>query len=392
MKTVLIGTYLPRKCGIATFTSNLYNHVCDKQNLCEVIAIDDGGNYNYPPEVIYPIEQDNVNDYITASEILNRNKTDVVYIQHEFGIYGGESGNFILQLIKRLEMPVITTLHTVIDEPSPDQAGIMSEIARHSTRLIVMSETGKKMLCEIYGIEAGKIEVIGHGIPDPSKFRFRNYKEELGIEDERILLTFGLLSKTKGIETVIKALPEIVRKHPETVYIVLGATHPQVIRNEGEIYRNSLMRLIHRLNLEQHVIFIDRFVSQEELFGFLQISDIYIIPYLSKKQITSGTLVYAMATDNAVVSTPFWHAEEALSEERGIFFGFHDFEALAMAVNRLLQNEELLASYQAKAASYARNYLWKNIAEQYISLFHKISLSRLKRVTKTKENEKVSRT
>jgi len=390
MKVALIGTYLPRKCGIATFTSNLYENIRSKENTCAVIAINDGEDHDYPPEVIYQIGQDNIADYISASEFLNK-KVDVVYLQHEFGIYGGQDGGYVIQLMKSLEMPVITTLHTIIDEPSAGQAKILTEIARYSAQIIVMSETGKKMLCEIYDIEPGKIEIIGHGIPDPTQFQPKNYREELGIGDKKVLLTFGLLSKTKGIEIVIKALPEVIQKHPDTVYIVLGATHPHVVKYEGESYRDSLKELIHQLNLEEHVIFIDRFVSQEELFGFLKLSDIYIIPYLSKKQITSGTLVYAMATNNAVVSTPFWHAEEALSDNRGIFFKFYDSNALAGIVNVLLHDEDLLKSYREKAMQYANQYDWKNIGNQYVLLFNKISLSRLKRIGKTKENEKISR-
>jgi len=293
-------------------------------------------------------------------------------------------------LMKRLKMPVVTTLHTVIDEPSADQMKTVKEIAQYSSRIIVMSEMGRKMLSEIYDIEWRKIEIIGHGIPDPDKFRFSNYKEELGIENKKVLLTFGLLSKTKGIEVVLQALPKIVREHPDTVYIVLGATHPNVIKHEGEIYRNSLKKLVREFNLEDHVIFIDHFVSQEELFGFLQISDIYVIPYLSKKQITSGTLVYAMATDNAVISTPFWHAEEALSDGRGLFFEFGDSSALAKTVNVLLNDDEMLNNYREKATNYARNYLWGNIGEQYVLLSYKIHLSKLQVINKLIENEKVT--
>lgn len=375
-RIAIIGTYLPRKCGIATFSSDLFNNIQSDEFESWVVAINDQENvYNYPPEVKFKIRQNIIRDYIAASEFLNINHVDVVCLQHEYGIFGGEYGRFVLQLIKRLKSPLVTTLHTILDDPTNEQKEILWEIANFSEKVVVMTERGKKMLNEIYNIDLEKIKIIGHGIHDTKTPEITNYREELALKDKKVLLTFGLLSKNKGIETVIKSLPAIIEQYPETVYIVLGASHPHVVKNEGEDYRNSLIMLTQKLNLEKNVIFVDRFVSNEELFTFLETSDIYVIPYLSKKQITSGTLVYAMGADNAMVSTPFWHAEEALAEDRGLFFDFHDSDALSKIVIDLLHNEAKLKHYQNKAADYAQHYLWENVGKEYLSTFKDASFA-----------------
>lgn len=373
-KVAIIGSYLPRKCGIATFTSDLFKHINNKQNEAWIIAMNDNETgYSYAPEVKYQIRQNIIKDYISAADFINSNHIHTVCLQHEYGIFGGEYGKFILQLLRRIHAPVVTTLHTVLDNPPLAQREVMRDIAAYSSKVVVMSERGKMMLEEIYGIDSEKIEIIGHGIHDIREFDTVCYKKELGIENRKVLLTFGLLSKNKGIETVIKALPKIVENHPDIVYIVLGASHPHVIKSEGEDYRNSLLRLTQKLKLDRNVIFIDRFVSNEELFSYLKSSDIYVIPYLSQKQITSGTLVYAMGADNAMVSTPFWHAEEALADDRGILFGFNESETLSEIITDLLRDEEKLKSYQSKAKQYAKKFLWQNVGKEYISLFNQLS-------------------
>ncbi len=391
-KIILIGSYLPRKCGIASFTYDLYKNICLAENECIVMAVNDGENYDYPPEVKFQINQHIIEDYVKASDFINAAAMDAVYIQHEFGIYGGENGKYLIELIKRLKIPIVTTLHTILDTPSPEQKSILEQIGIHSSHIVVMSGMGKKMLSQIYKIPESKIHIIGHGIPNPAEFRLKNYKEELGIENKKVLLTFGLLSKSKGIETALRALPKILKKHPDTVYVVLGASHPHIIRSEGENYRHSLLNLTRKLDLTAHVVFIDKFVTQEELFGFLQMSDIYIIPYLSEKQITSGTLAYAMATHNAIISTPFWHAQEALSGGKGIFFEFNNSSELVKSVNKLLDNHLILKKYQMKAADYARQFDWKKIGEKYLSLFKTISQYKLDQFYKLRENEQVART
>lgn len=373
-KVAIIGSYTPRKCGIATFTSDLYKYLNNKKNEIWVVAMNDNETgYAYPDEVKYQIRHNIIRDYIAAADFLNSQHIGTVCLQHEYGLFGGEYGKFILQLLKRLHAPIVTTLHTVLDSPAEDQREVMREIAVYSSKLIVMSQRGKQMLQEIYAVNPEKIEIIGHGVHDIEKFDTICYKKELGIDDKKVLLTFGLLSKNKGIETVIKALPKIIEQHPDTVYIVLGASHPHVVLSEGEDYRNSLIRLTQKCKLEKNVIFVDRFVSNTELFSFLQSSDIYVIPYLSKKQITSGTLVYAMGACNAMVSTPFWHAEEALAEDRGILFGFNDYENLSDIIIDLLHDEGKLKSYKKKACDYAKKFLWENIGKEYISLFNQLN-------------------
>lgn len=390
-KIALIGSYYPRKCGIASFNLDLYENIKDGTAQCDVVAVNDGGIYNYPPEVKFKIDQNEEEDYIEASKFINEQDFDVVCVQHEFGIYGGRNGRYILTLLRRLKMPVVTIFHTILDHPTSDQNHIVKQLAQYSSQIVVMSKKGKRMLTENFGLPEIKINVIGHGIPDYSQFSFRNYKEELGIEEKKVILTFGLLSRNKGIETTLKALPAILKKHPDTIYVILGASHPNVVREEGENYRKELMQLAHRLKITSHVIFINQFVSQEELFSFLQMSDIYIIPYLSEKQITSGTLVYAMATHNAVVSTPFWHAQEALSKGKGVFFDFNDSLALGKIVNRLLDHPMVLNSYQVKALNYARLFEWKIIGEKYISLFQRIFQPKLIQFYNPRDNGRISR-
>lgn len=390
-KIALIGTYSPRKCGIASFNADLYNSISNGSTQCDVLTLNDDARYNYPSEVKFQIQQHTREDYLAAGRFINDGGYEVVCIQHEFGIFGGENGSYVLDLVKRLKQPVVLIFHTVLDEPSEQQRRIVRELNRYSSRIVVMLEKGKRLLVENFGISEKKITVIGHGIPDYSQFNFVNYKEKLGIENKRVLLTFGLLSKNKGIETTIKALPEILEKHPDIVYVVLGASHPQVVMQEGENYRLSLMELARSLNVDSHVIFINQFVSQEELFGFLEMSDIYIIPYLSEKQITSGTLVYAMATHNAVVSTPFWHAQEALANGKGLFFNFHDSVALGKIVNRLLDHPALLSEYQNRALNYARNFDWKKIGEKYIALFQTLFQPKQIQFYNPRDNAKIAR-
>jgi len=386
-KIAILGSYLPRQCGIASFTYDLFHSLCKNENDCSVIAVnDENQKYDYPEEVRYEIRQNNLDSNIRAATFLNQNQFDVVYVQHEFGIYGGECGKYIIQILKRLKMPVISTLHTILDEPSEAQAKVIKKIAGYSSKIIVMSEIGKKMLAEIYGVDLQKIEVIGHGIPDPVSFKYQNYKKTWGIRNKKVMLTFGLLSKSKGIETVINAMPAIIRKNPNIVYIIVGATHPHVLKSEGESYREFLKNLVAENHLENHVMFIDRFVSQNELFEFLQISDIYVIPYLSEKQITSGTLAYAMATHNAVVSTPFWHAKEALANGKGILFNWRDSSGLAEIVNNLLNDRLLLRKYKDKATAYALKFKWKKIGTQYLNLVSKPAIRKIKQYSKIKKD------
>lgn len=319
MKIAYIGSYPPRECGIGTFTQNLFlpitGHVENqKDNEGVVIAMDDQAeSYNYPKEVAFKIRQEQQGDYIEASRFINLSGTDICILEHEFGIFGGQNGIYVLPLLHRLQIPLIVTLHTVLKTPSYNEKAILIEICKMAARVVVMTQKAVKFLTEIYLIPAEKIVIIEHGVPD-LQFDHQTVKKKFKLESKKVLLTFGFISRNKGIETVIKALPAIVKKYPEAIYIVLGKTHPAVIRHSGEEYRIYLLRLIKSLQLEKHVVFLNEFVNEKELFQYLYASDIYITPYLNEAQITSGTLSYSVGAGSAVISTPYWHAEELLSE------------------------------------------------------------------------------
>ena len=378
MKIALIGTFPPRRCGIATFTNDLNEGI--KQTGCKtvVIAINDGlKKYNYPDDVQFEIEQNEVISYVRASNYLNTNNIDAVILQHEYGIFGGSYGEHILQLLKRLRMPVITTLHTIIDNPTPEQKSIMSEIGRLSSKVISISQKGMTFLETIYNMEPEKIEHIHHGV---HKISFENapaLKQQLGVKNKKILLSFGLLSRNKSLEVAIKALYEVKKDHPDVVYIILGATHPHVLKMEGEDYRHSLIRLIKKLGLEKNVILIDRFVTNAELFDFLAACDIYIIPYQGEKQISSGTLIYTMGAGKPIISTPFWYAREMLANDRGILFDFNNQAQLAQHINDLLNHDEKRKTIGANALKLAEQCYWPKIGQNYLEIVRKAYHERL---------------
>ena len=295
-KIALIGNYPPRKCGIATFTKDLNDGFKTNGISTAVVAMNDGLNqYNYPSDVVFEIEQNDLASYINAAEFLHTNKFDAVILQHEFGIFGGQDGKHIIQLLKRLRMPVITTMHTILDNPSDNQRHVVNELARLSNKIVSISAKGVDLLSDVYGVVAEKSTHIHHGVHEIANQDVEGLKKKLGVENKQVLLSFGLLSKNKSIEVVINALTEVVKKHPDIVYIIVGATHPHVIKHEGEDYRHSLIRLVKKLGLEKNVLFINRFVSNDELFSYLKMCDIYVIPYLGEKQISSGTLIYTIS-------------------------------------------------------------------------------------------------
>lgn len=338
-----------------------------------VIAMNDGLNrYHYPDDVAFEIEQNVMASYISAAEYLNSNNFDAVSLQHEFGIFGGKDGIHIIQLLKRLRIPVVTTLHTVLDNPTENQRKVINELSRYSQRLVCISRKGIELLQGVYGIPPSKCVHIHHGVHQYVTKDVQDLRKKLGVEHKKVLLTFGLLSRNKSIEVVINALPEVIRKHPDVVYIVLGATHPHVLKKEGEDYRLNLIRLANKLNLENNVIFINRFVSNDELFSFLELCDIYLIPYLGEKQISSGTLIYTMAAARPIISTPFWYAKEMLADERGILFDFKDSVQLAEKINDLLDNEEKRKTIALNAFNLARQCYWPKIAKQYHNLITQI--------------------
>jgi glycosyltransferase involved in cell wall biosynthesis len=371
-KIAFLGDYLPRKCGIATFTTDLRCAVAAKipWSQCPVVPVNDlSAGYNYPGEVRFEIAEQELPSYLRAADFLNITDVDVLCVQHEFGIFGGPAGSHLLALLRDLRMPIVTTLHTILREPNVEQRRVMRELTRLSTRLVVMTEKGHALLREVYQTPETKIDLIPHGIPD-MPFADPNYfKDEFGVAGKQVLLTFGLLSPNKGIEYALRALPEIIKDFPNVVYIVLGQTHPNLLRDHGEAYRLSLERLAKDLGVQKHVVFFNRFVELDELMRFIGAADIYVTPYLTETQITSGTLAYAFGAGNAVVSTPYWHAVELLAEDRGKLVPFRDSQAISSAVRALLQDEPLRHAMRKNAYRLGRDMVWNRVAELYLRSF-----------------------
>jgi len=371
-RIAVIGNYLPRQCGIATFTTDLCDAIGDGYEAVQLLAVavnDPGARYNYPPRVRFELTEGDPATYDGAADFLNFSNVDLVCLQHEYGIFGGPAGGYILRLLRRLKMPVVTTLHTVLREPDANQRLVMEEIATLSDRLIVMSEHSSHLLQEVFGVAEDKVDVIPHGVPDMPFGDPNYYKDSSGTEGKAVLLTFGLLSPNKGIETVIEALPRIVAEHPEVVYVVVGATHPHIRRREGDQYRLQLQALARKLGVERNVIFHNRFVSPEEMAQFVGSADIYITPYRYEAQAVSGTLAYALGAGKAIISTPYWHAAELLDEDRGVLVPFEDSGAIASAAIELLDNEAARHAMRKRAYLYGRNTVWKKAAEAYMHSF-----------------------
>ena len=366
----VLGTHLPRQCGIATFTTHLSAALVEAAPGVDgfVVAMNDGGRrHAYPPNVRFEIGEGDLASYRRAADFLNVNQVDVLSVQHEYGIFGGRAGAHLLALLRELRMPIVTTLHTILSEPNASQRLVLEELARLSERLIVMSESGAELLRRVHGIADDRIDLIPHGIPaipvDAGS------KDRLGVDGKTVILTFGLLSPDKGIEHVIDALPAILAVHPETVYIVLGATHPHVIEHEGEAYRLMLEARSQQLGVAGSMIFHNRFVSQLELTEFLSATDIYITPYLQVEQITSGTLAYAVGAGKAVISTPYIYARELLAEGRGVLVPWRDSTAIAREVLSLVNDDEARLAMCARAAAHGVGMTWPAVARQYLDSF-----------------------
>lgn len=378
-RLAFIGNYQPRLCGIATFTTDLCEAVAAKYSKTTCIALpvnDIETGYPYPARVRFELHEKDIDSYRRAADFLNINNVDLVSLQHEYGIYGGRAGSHILALMRELRMPVVTTLHTILRDPDPDQKRVLEEISALSDRLVVMSQRGAEFLHDIYGIREDKIDFIPHGIPDVPFVDPSFHKDLFGVEGKIVLLSFGLLSASKGIENVISALPAILERHPNVVYIVLGATHPQVIRNEGETYRLSLQWLAQEKGVEGQVIFYNRFVSLEELVEFISATDIYITPYLNEAQITSGTLAYTLGAGKAMISTPYWYAEEMLADGRGALVPFRDPAAMAEQVIQMLDNESQRHAMRKRAYVFGRQMIWPQVSSRYMESFTKARAQR----------------
>ena len=376
-KIAFLGDYLPRKCGIATFTKDLRTSIAEAypDTQCLVVPVNDiEGGYAYPEEVRFEIAESDLSSYLRAADFLNITDVDILCVEHEFGIYGGQSGSHVLALMHEARMPIVTTLHTILREPSVDQRRVMNELIRLSTRLITMAEKGRAILLDTYNAPPEKIDVIPHGIPDIPFADPNFFKDEFGVTGKQVLLTFGLLSPNKGIEYVLHALPAIIKDNPNIVFIVVGQTHPNLIRNEGEVDRFRLKQIAQELGVQKHVVFFNRFVELDELLRFIGAADIYITPYLNETQITSGTLAYAFGSGNAVISTPYWHAAELLADGKGKLVPFRDSGAIAEAVKELLGNEPSRHAMRKKAYQLGRDMIWSNVAHKYMDSFHQAEI------------------
>ncbi|MCG8605995.1 glycosyltransferase family 4 protein [bacterium] len=385
-KIAFVGDYVPRRCGIATFCHDLCSAVAAQypRTECFVVPVNDAQEgYDYPPAVRFEMDEQDITSYQRAADFLNLSNTDTVSLQHEFGIYGGPEGSHILALLRNLRMPVVTTLHTILDEPNPDQRRVMKDLVALSARLVAMSEKGMMFLKKIYDAPAEKVDLIPHGIPDMTFVDPNFYKDQFGVEGKHVIFTFGLLSPNKGIENVLQALPKVISEFPDVVYIILGATHPHLLREQGESYRLSLERMAAELGIKKHVIFYNRFVELEELKEFIGAADIYITPYLNPAQITSGTLSYAFGCGKAVISTPYWHAEELLADERGVLVPFNDSDSIAYEIIELLRDEPERHAKRKKAYMLGREMIWSNVAHLYAESFQKARQGRLDKAPKT---------
>jgi glycosyltransferase involved in cell wall biosynthesis len=378
----IIGNYLPRKCGIATFTTDLCDAIYaeyGETNLLVIPVNDVEEGYSYPPRIRFELSQDDLASYRQAAEFLNFGNVDLVCLQHEYGIFGGPAGAHILELLRRLQMPIVTTLHTVLREPNADQRSVMEEIASLSDRLIVMSRQSAEILHEVFRVPMSKIDLIPHGIPDLTFTDPNFYKDSFGTEGKDVLLTFGLLSPNKGIENVIKALPGILSRHSNVVYMISGVTHPHILRREGEKYRTYLQDLARELGVQDNVIFWNRFVSPKELVELIGSADIYITPYKHKGQVVSGTLAYALSAGKAIISTPYLHAIELLADERGSLVPFDNPEAIAAKAIELLDNGTGRHAMRKRAYLYTRDMVWDRVAQQYMGSFERVYNERLRK-------------
>jgi glycosyltransferase involved in cell wall biosynthesis len=379
----VIGNHLPRQCGIATFTTDLCDAIAAEYGAAQlsVIAINDGhSSYSYPERVRFEISEGDLASYRAAADFLNARNVDLVCLQHEFGIFGGKSGSHIMELLKNLKMPVITTLHTVLREPNLDQRVVMHRIAARSERLIVMSQYSSRVLQEVFRVPAEKIDLIPHGIPDLAFERPDVYKEAFSCQGKSVLLTFGLLSPNKGFESVIQAMPSILTSHSNAVYMIAGATHPHVRAREGDRYRLELRALATKLGVERQVLFINRFVSPNEMASLVGSADIYITPYCHEAQAVSGTLAYAMGAGKAIISTPYWHAAELLDQGRGALVPFESPAAIAKATIALLDDDEARQTMRERAYLYARPMVWKRVAQSFMAAFLRARADRAEHV------------
>jgi glycosyltransferase involved in cell wall biosynthesis len=371
-RVALIGNSSPRRCGIATFTTDLQQAVAQSSSALDtcILAMNDiEAGYDYPASVRFEINEGAMNDYIRAATFINAGRYDIVSLQHEFGIFGGEAGGYVVELLSRLTMPIVTTLHTVLSHPSPAQRDVLNRIVDASAKVIVMAEKGRELLRDVYNVPGNKIEVIPHGIPDFDFVPPDAAKTKLGYDGKSVILTFGLLNPNKGIEVMIEAMPAILARTPNAVYVVLGATHPNLVRHHGEAYREKLQARVRALGIEQSVVFANQYVDLPTLLQFIAMCDVYATPYLNEAQMTSGTLAYSFGLGKAVVSTPYWHARELLADGQGVLVPFSDHEALGNEISSLLTNDVKRDAMRTRAHTNSRAMTWARTALRYMAAF-----------------------
>jgi glycosyltransferase involved in cell wall biosynthesis len=377
-RVAVVGNHLPRQCGIATFTSDLCDAIAAEYGAAglSVVAINDRqSSYAYPERVRFEIAEGDISSYRATANALNASNIDLVCLQHEYGIFGGKAGNYILHLLRELNMPVVTTLHTVLREPDLEQRIVLREIAALSDRLIVMNAYSSRVLQDVFGVPAGKIDLIPHGIPDLPFVEPEAYKDSLSTTGKTVLLTFGLLSTNKGFENVIRALPRILSRHENVIYVIAGATHPHVKAREGDRYRYQLQALAKELGVESQVMFINRFVSPQEMASLVGSADIYITPYRFEAQAVSGTLAYALGAGKAIISTPYWHAVELLGEGRGVLVPFESPAAIAATAIELLDNDAARQEMRSRAYTHGRQMVWSRVAQSYMNSFARANVN-----------------
>jgi glycosyltransferase involved in cell wall biosynthesis len=390
-RLAFIGNSLPRRCGIATFTTDLQQAIAARSAARSVIVAmnDQGRAYEYPPVVQFQIDDEEPAAYARAANFLNENEFQVACLQHEFGIFGGEAGGHIVGLLSRLNMPIVTTLHTVLDKPERAQRAVFERILEVSAKVVVMAEKAEGLLRTVYGVPRERIEVIPHGIPDCPFTEPDDAKLRLGFAGRRVILTFGLLSPSKGIEVMIDAMPSILERCPDAVYVLLGATHPNLVRREGEAYRERLAARVRALGVEDHVVFLDQFVDQATLLEFISMCDVYVTPYLNEAQMTSGTLAYSFGLGKAVVSTPYWHARELLADERGVLVPFGDSRTIAAAITGLLTDDARRERMRRRAYASSRSMTWEQTADRYLAAFEKVRREQRLRVVASQSDSVV---
>jgi glycosyltransferase involved in cell wall biosynthesis len=382
-RSLFIATYPPQQCGIATFTHDLYKATAKHLDLesAGIIAVSENPcAYDYPSEVVLKFDRNSEKSYRAVAEYINFSNYDTVCIQHEFGIFGGDEGGYLLELLRALRKPVITTLHTVLAEPADNYLRRLQQVVDLSDAVVALTPKATEILRDVYGTSPRKVRVIQHGIPDLEFTDSAPYKEKLGARGRMVIMTFGLIGPSKGIEDMIDALPSIVERHPEVLYMIVGATHPGVIASQGEGYRHSLERKVADLGLQKNVLFVNRYLGDEELYEHLKACDIYVTPYPHKEQISSGTLAYATGLGKAVVSTSYWYAQDLLSGKRGMLVEPHSPGSLSRAINHLIEHDDERNAMRRRAFEFGRKMTWSNVAKEYLTLFEEVARARFTRL------------